>query len=61
MEIGEAVGQRVRALRIEAGVTQDQLARACRRYGVEEYSASRIGQIESGAMAPTVTALVGLA
>jgi transcriptional regulator with XRE-family HTH domain len=61
MDIGEAVGQRVRELRLEAGVTQDQLARACRRYGVDQYSTSRIGQIESGAIAPTVTALVALA
>jgi transcriptional regulator with XRE-family HTH domain len=61
MDIGELVGLRVRELRTAAGVTQDQLARACRRYGIEEYSGSRIGQIESGAVAPTATAMVALA
>ena len=46
---------------MESGATQDRLARTCHRLGIEEYSGSRIAQIESGAMAPTVTALAALA
>lgn len=61
MQIGEAVGQRIRELRTLLGLTQDELARACQQAGMTEWRGNRIGQIESGAVAPTVVVLYALA
>ncbi len=51
-----AVGQRIRALREEAGLTQEQLA-----FTIEGGSKGHISSLEQGLVMPTVATLKGIA
>ena len=56
-----SMGQRVRELRLAAGLTQDDLARGCQRAGAADWKANRIGLLEAGTAAPTLQNLLVIA
>jgi transcriptional regulator with XRE-family HTH domain len=58
--VDEAVARRVRQLRTDAGLTQDQLARACERVGMG-WKTSRVGQLETARVTVTPAVLYGVA
>lgn len=60
MTIPQVIGMNVRRIRLEGGWTQDNVASACRWVGLRG-SGSRIAQIESGDIAPTLPNLLRLA
>jgi transcriptional regulator with XRE-family HTH domain len=56
MSVAEVVGSRTRALRLDAGVTLDQFARAVKNYGLP-WSTGRVGDFEGGRAAATLSTL----
>lgn len=59
--LAAAIGQRVHELRTGYGLTQDEVARGCQQAGAADWKANRIGLIEAGAAAPTLTNLLTVA
>ncbi|MFC7751703.1 helix-turn-helix domain-containing protein [Tsukamurella soli] len=61
-DFGTAFGTRVRELREQAGITQDQLARAIGRTGVGvTWTRARVAQVESGSGIPDLGAIHAVA
>lgn len=60
MTIPQVIGMNLRRIRLDGGWTQDRVASACRWVGLRG-SGSRIAQIESGDVAPTLPNLLRLA
>lgn len=57
--IAEVLGANCRRLRTEAGITQDELARAARQVGLK-WTASKVRDFESGRSAPTFATVLAL-
>src|SRR5271169_877225 len=55
--VAEVIGAGARALRLDAGVTLEQMARTAQRYGLP-WTSGRVGDFESGRTAPSLPTLV---
>jgi transcriptional regulator with XRE-family HTH domain len=60
ISVAAVVGAGARALRLDAGVTLEQMARAAQLYGLP-WTSGRVGDFESGRTAPTLPTLVAAA
>jgi transcriptional regulator with XRE-family HTH domain len=58
--VAKVIGEGARALRLDAGVTLEQMARAARIYGLS-WTSGRVGDFESGNVAASVPTLVAAA
>lgn len=58
--VAEVVGAGARALRLDAGVTLEEMARAAQFYGLP-WTSGRVGDFESGRTAPSLPTLVAAA
>jgi transcriptional regulator with XRE-family HTH domain len=58
--VAQVVGAGARALRLDAGVTLEQMARAAQYYGLP-WTSGRVGDFESGRTAPSLPTLVAAA
>jgi transcriptional regulator with XRE-family HTH domain len=57
VSVSEVIGAEARALRLDAGVTLEQMARAAARYGLP-WTSGRVGDFEAGRTAPSLPTLV---
>jgi transcriptional regulator with XRE-family HTH domain len=57
--IAEVVGANCRRIRTDAGLTQDDLAKAARRFGLR-WTASKVRDFETGRSAPTFATVLAL-
>jgi transcriptional regulator with XRE-family HTH domain len=55
--VAKVMGTGARALRIDAGVTLEEMAHVARRYGLP-WTSGRVGDFEAGRTAPTVPTLI---
>lgn len=53
------IGKNARRLRVESGATLDQMAAAVGRFGIH-WSTGRVGDLESGRVAPTLPTLIAV-
>jgi transcriptional regulator with XRE-family HTH domain len=58
--VAEVIGAGARALRLDAGVTLEQMARAAQLYGLP-WTSGRVGDFEAGRTAPSLPTLVAAA
>jgi transcriptional regulator with XRE-family HTH domain len=60
ISVAQVVGEGARILRIDAGVTLEEMARAAQLYGLP-WTSGRVGDFESGRVAPSLPTLVAVA
>jgi transcriptional regulator with XRE-family HTH domain len=60
VSVAKVIGEGARALRLDAKVTLEQMARAAQRYGLP-WTSGRVGDFESGRTAPSLPTLVAAA
>jgi transcriptional regulator with XRE-family HTH domain len=60
VSVAKVIGEGARALRLDAGVTLEQMARSAQRYGLP-WTSGRVGDFESGRTAPSLPTLVAAA
>src|SRR5882757_4643348 len=58
--MAKVIGEGARALRLDAGVTLEQMARAARIYGLL-WTSGRVGDFEAGRTAPSLPTLIAAA
>lgn len=59
ISVAQVLGDGARALRIDAGVTLEEMARAAQLYGLP-WTSGRVGDFESGRVAPSLPTLVAV-
>jgi transcriptional regulator with XRE-family HTH domain len=58
--VAKVVGEGAREIRLDAGITLEEIARAAQRYGLP-WTSGRVGDFESGRTAPSLPTLVAAA
>jgi transcriptional regulator with XRE-family HTH domain len=57
VSVAKVIGEGARALRLDADVTLEQMARAAQRYGLP-WTSGRVGDFEAGRTAPSLPTLI---